>query len=191
MNEESSIVAWADVVINEDFRINSVRLVLEEDNTFSLLMPAYKPRGKEDFIPLVEMDAAVEHELTRFLVQNLDTTKAVEVVGGGTAIDVGETKMELHKVHNRGSIVAYADMENDIVKLKSAKIINGGKGIFLAPPDSGRIKTEDGKEQYRYVYEFASTSVKSAATAAAKQAYSRMQDQNERVSYAKFKTKEV
>lgn len=84
MNEESSIVAWADVVINEDFRINSVRLVLEEDNTFSLLMPAYKPRGKEDFIPLVEMDAGVEHELTRFLVQNLDTTKAVEVVGGGT-----------------------------------------------------------------------------------------------------------
>lgn len=191
MNEESSIVAWADVVINEDFRINSVRLVLEEDDTFSLLMPAYKPRGKEDFIPLVEMDAGVEHELTRFLVQNLDTKKAVEVVGGGTAIDVGETKMELHKVHNRGSIVAYADMENDIVKLKSAKIINGGKGIFLAPPDSGRIKTEDGKEQYRYVYEFASTSVKSAATAAAKQAYSRMQDQNERVSYAKFKTKEV
>ena len=191
MNEESSIVAWADVVINEDFRINSVRLVLEENDTFSLLMPAYKPRGKEDFIPLVEMDAAVEHELTRFLVQNLDTTKAVEVVGGGTAIDVGETKMELHKVHNRGSIVAYADMENDIVKLKSAKIINGGKGIFLAPPDSGRIKTEDGKEQYRYVYEFASTSVKSAATAAAKQAYSRMQDQNERVSYARFKTKEV
>ena len=83
------------------------------------------------------------------------------------------------------------DTANDIVKLKSAKIINGGKGIFLAPPDSGRIKTEDGKEQYRYVYEFASTSVKSAATAAAKQAYSRMQDQNERVSYAKFKTKEV
>ena len=191
MNEESSIVAWADVVINEDFRVNSIRLVLEEDNTFSLLMPAYKPRGKDEFVPLVEMDPGAEHELTQFLTQNLDMTKAVEVVGGGTAIDVGETKMELHKTYSRGSILAYIDMENSVLKLKAAKIIEGKRGVFLATPDTGKIKTGDGQEQYRYVYELASASAKSAATTAAKQAYSRMQAQNERVSYAKFKTKEV
>lgn len=191
MNEESSIVAWADVVINEDFRVNSIRLVLEEDNTFSLLMPAYKPRGKDEFVPLVEMDPGAEHELTQFLTQNLDMTKAVEVVGGGTAIDVGETKMELHKTYSRGSVLAYIDMENSVLKLKAAKIIEGKRGVFLATPDTGKIKTGDGQEQYRYVYELASASAKSAATTAAKQAYSRMQAQNERVSYAKFKTKEV
>ncbi|MFQ8601308.1 MAG: DNA primase, partial [Oscillospiraceae bacterium] len=153
MNEESSIVAWADVVINEDFRVNSIRLVLEEDNTFSLLMPAYKPRGKDEFVPLVEMDPGAEHELTQFLTQNLDMTKAVEVVGGGTAIDVGETKMELHKTYSRGSVLAYIDMENSVLKLKAAKIIEGKRGVFLATPDTGKIKTGDGQEQYRYVYE--------------------------------------
>ncbi|MFR6147752.1 hypothetical protein, partial [Neglectibacter timonensis] len=132
-----------------------------------------------------------EHELTQFLTQNLDMTKAVEVVGGGTAIDVGETKMELHKTYSRGSVLAYIDMENSVLKLKAAKIIEGKRGVFLATPDTGKIKTGDGQEQYRYVYELASASAKSAATTAAKQAYSRMQAQNERVSYAKFKTKEV
>jgi len=154
-------------------------------------MPAYKPRGKDEFVPLVEMDPGAEHELTQFLTQNLDMTKAVEVVGGGTAIDVGETKMELHKTYSRGSVLAYIDMENSVLKLKAAKIIEGKRGVFLATPDTGKIKTGDGQEQYRYVYELASASAKSAATTAAKQAYSRMQAQNERVSYAKFKTKEV
>ena len=82
-------------------------------------------------------------------------------------------------------------MENSVLKLKAAKIIEGKRGVFLATPDTGKIKTGDGQEQYRYVYELASASAKSAATTAAKQAYSRMQAQNERVSYAKFKTKEV
>lgn len=191
MNEESPIVAWADVVINEDFRINSIRLTLDEDDNFSILLPAYKPRGKEDFVPLVEMNTDVERELTAFLTQNLDTKKEVEVIGGGTAIDVGETKIELHKVYKRGSILAYADMENDIMKLKAAKVIDGKHGVFIAPPDAGKIQMEDGSEQYRYVYELASASVKLAATSVIQKAYKSMEAKNERIGRTQFKCKEA
>lgn len=190
-NDSSDIVAFADVVINEDFRINSIRLVIEQDNTFSILLPAYKPRGKEDFVPFVELDNMMEKELTTFLASNLDTEKAVEVIGGGEAIAVPETKIELHKTVNRGSVVAYVDMENNLLKLKAAKVIQGEKGIFVAPPDAGKLIKDDGKEEYRYVYELASPSVKKAATSTVQAAYKEMEQQNKKILQTKFRHREV
>ena len=109
---ESEVVAFADVIINEDYRINGVRLVLDEHNRFSVLMPAYLAKDRREWVPYVELKPEIEREMTAFLARNFDFNSEVEVIGGGTAIDVGETKLTLRKAANRNTVKAYAELQN-------------------------------------------------------------------------------
>lgn len=186
-NEESEIVAFADVVINEDFRINGIRLVLENENDLSVMMPAYKAQD-QSWVPLVEMDKGLEMELVNFLTDNLDFENAVEVIGGGTAIACGKANLELHPVTNKGAVKAYARISNDVLVFKATKVLEGKTGVFLAPPDVGRKTDDSGKKHYFYAYEFASATLK---TQLAESAKTQLYEKNKHVKREKIAVKEV
>lgn len=191
MDDESDIVAFADVVINEDYRINGIRLVLDKDDSLSLLMPAYRARGKEEWVPYVELSDAIAQEMTAFLAEHMSYDTDVEVVGGGTAIDVGETKIELRKAINRGSIAAYVDLQNEAFKLKFSKVVNGAHGLFVVPPDVGTTLNAEGKKQYRYAYEFACASERKKKTGEIIEIYQQMEEEKKRVMHASLKKEGV
>lgn len=66
-------------------------------------MPAYLAKDRREWVPYVELKPEIEREMTAFLARNFDFNSEVEVIGGGTAIDVGETKLTLRKAANRNT----------------------------------------------------------------------------------------
>ena len=184
---ESEVVAFADVIINEDYRINGVRLVLDEHNRFSALMPAYLAKDRREWVPYVELKPEIEREMTAFLARNFDFNSEVEVIGGGTAIDVGETKLTLRKAANRNTVKAYAELQNDVFALKYGKIMEGKRGYFYSPPSMGPYTDQDGNKQYQYAYGFASAPERTRISGEIKKQYELMCKKNKRVYEAKIK----
>lgn len=184
---ESEVVAFADVIINEDYRINGVRLVLDEHNRFSALMPAYLAKDRREWVPYVELKPEIEREMTAFLARNFDFNSEVEVIGGGTAIDVGETKLTLRKAANRNTVKAYAELQNDVFALKYGKIMEGKRGYFYSPPSMGTYTDQDGNKQYQYAYGFASAPERTRISGEIKKQYELMCKKNKRVYEAKIK----
>ena len=184
---ESEVVAFADVIINEDYRINGVRLVLDEHNRFSVLMPAYLAKDRREWVPYVELKPEIEREMTAFLARNFDFNSEVEVIGGGTAIDVGETKLTLRKAANRNTVKAYAELQNDVFALKYGKIMEGKRGYFYSPPSMGTYTDQNGNKQYQYAYGFASAPERTRISGEIKKQYELMCQKNKQVYEAKIK----
>lgn len=184
---ESEVVAFADVIINEDYRINGVRLVLDEHNRFSALMPAYLAKDRCEWVPYVELKPEIEREMTAFLARNFDFNSEVEVIGGGTAIDVGETKLTLRKAANRNTVKAYAELQNDVFALKYGKIMEGKRGYFYSPPSMGTYIDQNGNKQYQYAYGFASAPERTRISGEIKKQYELMCLKNKQVYEAKIK----
>ena len=129
--------------------------------------------------------------------------------GMSTVMVRGEDAAIINRLIRRNNLDVLTDVTQDEIALDPARAAEVNEPIPEVIVDKDGVRVQDAVRDSRssaqdmavsythldvykrQVYEFASTSVKSAATAAAKQAYSRMQDQNERVSYARFKTKEV
>lgn len=184
---ESEVVAFADVIINEDYRINGVRLVLDEHNRFSVLMPAYLAKDRREWVPYVELKPEIEREMTAFLARNFDFNSEVEVIGGGTAIDVGETKLTLRKAANRNTVKAYAELQNDVFALKYGKIMEGKRGYFYSPPSMGTYTDQNGNKQYQYAYGFASAPERTRISGEIKKQYELMCRKNKQVYETKIK----
>ena len=150
-------------------------------------MPAYLAKARREWVPYVELKPEIEREMTAFLARNFDFNSEVEVIGGGTAIDVGETKLTLRKAANRNTVKAYAELQNDVFALKYGKIMEGKRGYFYSPPSMGTYTDQDGNKQYQYAYGFASAPERTRISGEIKKQYKLMCKKNKRVYEAKIK----
>lgn len=157
MNEESEVAAVADVVINGDYRINGVQLLLLEDDSLDVRMPDYIPKGTQEPRPYVEMDTELRKDLTRFLIDSMDFDKDVEVIGGGNLVDLGTPSYEV-RLSSRENVEAFVNMETAKLKFNFLKVLNSKNGLYVTPPHTSRVKDESGKTKYIYPYEFTSKS---------------------------------
>lgn len=167
VTEESNYLASVDVTINEDVTIRNVQFVIDDDNNLNLLMPGYVQKESEKWISYVTLKGDAHAELTRFVYDNFDPEKTVEVTGGGAAIDVGNTTVTVRRVIKNGNVKAYVGIENDTMYLSGSRLIDGQHGLFLATPSS----KPEGKNEYEKAYDFASKDFKNAAISSAIQSY--------------------